>query len=247
MSFRQGARQFFERRGAPAWTNPYVTDGLVAMWDGEWNAGGGVHDANATVWRDLSGYGYDLSLPSSFSAGLDYMLASAAYGAVLRRPQSVYEAIVASGGYTIDVAFDASGAYGGVLATVGNENQISVFQRTRVSCVASNKYNGSGTNQTLAYSMVGSSDANTWCLRVVLGTSTEIYKNGGYNNGGMAGGIAGLQYPQYVGLGVGSSYPNANNGASGGKYHCVRLYSRALAAAEIAANYAIDKARFSLP
>ena len=24
------------------WTNPYVTDGLVAMWDGEWNAGGGV-------------------------------------------------------------------------------------------------------------------------------------------------------------------------------------------------------------
>ena len=22
------------------WTNPYVTDGLVAMWDAEWNVGG---------------------------------------------------------------------------------------------------------------------------------------------------------------------------------------------------------------
>ena len=32
-----------------------------------------------------------------------------------------------------------------------------------------------------------------------------------------------------------------------GQYHCLRLYSRALTAAEIAHNYAIDKARFNLP
>ena len=31
-----------------------------------------------------------------------------------------------------------------------------------------------------------------------------------------------------------------------GDIHCVRLYSRALSAAEIAANYAVDKARFNL-
>ena len=29
------------------WKNPYVTDGLVAMWDGEWNVGGGVISATA--------------------------------------------------------------------------------------------------------------------------------------------------------------------------------------------------------
>ena len=44
------------------WVNPYVPDGLVAMWDGEWNAGGGVHDPNATVWKDLSGNGYDMNV-----------------------------------------------------------------------------------------------------------------------------------------------------------------------------------------
>ena len=33
--------------------NPYVADGLVAMWDGEWNAGWGVHDDNASSWIDL--------------------------------------------------------------------------------------------------------------------------------------------------------------------------------------------------
>ena len=31
----------------------YVQDGLVACWDGVENAGAGVHDANATVWKDL--------------------------------------------------------------------------------------------------------------------------------------------------------------------------------------------------
>ncbi len=35
--------------------NPYVTKGLVAMWDGEWNVGIGQHDGNARVWKDLIG------------------------------------------------------------------------------------------------------------------------------------------------------------------------------------------------
>lgn len=38
---------------------PYVTNGLIAYWDGIWNAGLGQHDDNATVWKDLSGNGFD--------------------------------------------------------------------------------------------------------------------------------------------------------------------------------------------
>lgn len=45
--------------GGGGWKNPYVTDGLIAMWDGEWNAGPGKHDASATVWKDLAG-SYDV-------------------------------------------------------------------------------------------------------------------------------------------------------------------------------------------
>ena len=33
----------------------YVQDGLIAMWDGIENAGWGVHDSNATAWKDLIG------------------------------------------------------------------------------------------------------------------------------------------------------------------------------------------------
>ncbi len=35
--------------------NPYVTKGLVAMWDGEWNAAIGKHDSKAMKWKDLVG------------------------------------------------------------------------------------------------------------------------------------------------------------------------------------------------
>ena len=40
----------------------YVQDGLIAMWDGIENAGWGVHDPNATVWKDLVG---SLDIPLS--------------------------------------------------------------------------------------------------------------------------------------------------------------------------------------
>lgn len=36
------------------WKNPYITDGLIGMWDGEWNAGGGVHDDNCVNWINLA-------------------------------------------------------------------------------------------------------------------------------------------------------------------------------------------------
>ena len=43
-------------------TNPYITDGLIAMWDGTWNIGLGTHDEMTTVWRDITGNGYDIPI-----------------------------------------------------------------------------------------------------------------------------------------------------------------------------------------
>ena len=40
----------------------YLTEGLALRLDGIDNAGGGVHDASATVWKDLSGNGRDATL-----------------------------------------------------------------------------------------------------------------------------------------------------------------------------------------
>ena len=44
-----------------AGTSSYVQDGLIACWDGIENAGAGVHDGSATVWKDVV-VGYEFSL-----------------------------------------------------------------------------------------------------------------------------------------------------------------------------------------
>lgn len=45
--------------GAASVENPYYEENLIAQWDGIWNAGLGVHDDNATTWKDLAG-SYDV-------------------------------------------------------------------------------------------------------------------------------------------------------------------------------------------
>lgn len=51
--------------------NPYITDGLIAHWDGIWNAGIGLHDSNAAVWKDLAGVQGDMPIPQTLSVGDD--------------------------------------------------------------------------------------------------------------------------------------------------------------------------------
>ena len=63
---------FLAARRKKGWTNPYVTDGLVAMWDGEWNVAGGVHDATATSWKDLVGSN-DARIAEGGSWGSSYL------------------------------------------------------------------------------------------------------------------------------------------------------------------------------
>ena len=59
-------------KGAEGWVNPYVTEGLIGFWDGEWNVAGGVHGDSAETWADLSGSGRDATLSGTYSWGENY-------------------------------------------------------------------------------------------------------------------------------------------------------------------------------
>lgn len=63
------------------WRNPYITDGLIAMWDGEWNTGGGKHSNSASSICDLSGNNHALSLSNaSYSIGGNYVAFTSGFG-----------------------------------------------------------------------------------------------------------------------------------------------------------------------
>ena len=57
------AAMFIAGAACAATSASYVQRGLIAQWDGIDNAGTGVHDPNATVWKDLKG-NLDMTLTS---------------------------------------------------------------------------------------------------------------------------------------------------------------------------------------
>lgn len=221
-----GARQFFSRKPAPAWTNPYVTDGLVAMWDGEWNAGGGVHDASATTWKDLVGNN-DLEIYGTVS---DYGVSN----------QGKYCAALKSGAIdniaSIEVCHDFAGGrveYA-IIACSG------AIDTTRMGLV---HYGNSRAFQTYSNVFWDFPNIQAAMHSTVSATTSGCYV-GGVALQPASHGTDAWNNPSVVGIGGRASSGAYNFIAT---YNCIRFYNRALTAAEIAANYAIDKARFNLP
>lgn len=238
----------FKVEKAPSWTNPYVTDGLMAFWDGEWNSGGGLHDATSNTIVDVSGNGRDATLASGWSVGDKSFIASDRYSVGIARKAGEFDELVAAGGYTIECVFKPNGT--GDACYIGNGCGFGAYSGTLFRHQAVNQYRGSGVSATVAYDTRQDIVGNSWhfALSVSLGLSTKTFVNGSLgNNRANVGGLVGDLYPQYVGLTINGVWRNANAGITGGgEFYCVRYYKGALTDEQIAANYAVDKARFNL-
>ena len=220
-----GAWGLGRKRG---WTNPYVTAGLIAMWDGEWNAGPGVHDPNATVWNDLVGSD-DMSFnltPTVDADGFTYPDRGYSSSSIARTLNA----------YTIEICGD--------LRHKTNTNDVFSFQR-KVEAQSSYgvPYIILGSAPDFFYSPVNNVPTiySTVALTVDEGTKGTSFASGIQLPGANVVLIA-----DSVFVIVNSLRTRIGNSQSR-KFHAIRLYSRALTADEIAANYAVDKQRFNLP
>ena len=234
------AKQIFLGRCAKAaWQNPYVTDGLVAQYDGEWNAGGGVHDAAAKTWKDLSGNGNDCTL-SQWATWTDNGIVC---------DGSHYAAMAPSAG--IEDTWYCEIVYDRVLTTygyfcyftthsIGSSQNSSPFQISfKGSAVMLN--NGSvikdGAYVSSYYDNIplkASMSVDFFNVKLRINNVDQLassgYENWSQTTIGEIGGRAARTSNVYKGT-----------------INSIRLYSRAPTAEEIAANYAIDKERFKLP
>ena len=216
------------------WKNPYVTDGLVAMWDGEWNAGGGIHDPNATTWGDISENGHDIALTAgSFGAKSFICDGRAGFGDTITSDILTIE-------FVGKTTLNSSQLCAGLKLNPSNTNLYRRFIG----------FFSSGT--ALQFGQAGpriSTELNTLLYGAEVFTSATdvigtLYKNGlqttsiGSGSGFTTGGEPRICIG---GVANGPAYPFK------GEINRISIYSRALSASEIAANYAIDKARFGLP
>lgn len=209
------------------WKNPYVTDGLVAMWDGEWNAGPELHDPNVLTWVDISGNGHDMSLVSNVRiVGTNYIQRrdGYAYAGIVSIPNSSWSHVEAclsrSMGHALDLGFPS----------VHRE-----IHRTSTRTF----FNGNSlwVNHALSYCISVGYGTDGIALSCYLDGTQVTFGSGGSAYSALSGSKEGV-----IRLGH-----DNNSWGFAGRYYNIRLYSRALTAAEIAANYAIDKARFNLP
>ena len=247
----KGSRLLAETHGG-GWQNPYVTDGLIAMWDGEWNAGGGVHDANATTWVDLSGNGIDMISNGEPNFGANYVTSTKVENLWHTDETNLVDGIFTNGTFTIEHAIQMADTrasqklamLGGGALTQGICAQTAQTGDGRVGGEV--RVQGSGSTST--YASLGFSG------------KLEIHGDGsayGFSYTDWSGGTTSRSAPisslpvGYVSkrfaIGYRYTYSSDSPTVNGMKFYCIRVYNRALTAAEIAANYAIDKARFNLP
>lgn len=245
------ARASFFISRAKRWNNPYVTDGLVAQYDGEWNAGGGVHDASAKKWRNLAGDSrLDLDI-TGMVVGDDYVDTNARTSKtqhVLPQTDFTIEIVGASIKKTSWTQIEYWLTYesdGSMPLGFGPTNSwlSMLFYRygTTAGKCDTSSYDTKG-DFTVLNGWSGSSRSS--------GSQPVFYKNGvqlPFSSWVPRQGAFSASQYNALGIGVkrwanGSVASNTNSM----KLCEVRFYNRALTAAEIATNNAIDKARFNL-
>ena len=223
------------------WKNPYVTDGLVAMWDAEWNAGGGKHDATQRM-IDLSGNGAMATvLAGSPEMNANYIQLDG--HSAFQFTASPQIAALTKNAATIEIAVKFE-------STV--ENEFALYLEPTYSII----YSCFGYRIAGRYGLFASFWGSTYPQLEIMKpwptyahlyacTSTASRSVHYINNAQKKSASQSDHRPfavscssGYIGFGYGNYMK--------GKFYSARLYSRTLAAAELAANYAIDKARFGL-
>ena len=240
------AKQIYLGRSAKAapTAKSYVQDGLIAMWDGIENAGWGVHDAAATTWKDLIS-GIDFTFGSGMTWGTDYATTagSEVVGTLNKSNTSLFGRILGASAqgnfeYCLAKGIDTLNPYW----TNGSSQGILFYLRMLNNMVAVRNQNGAmnGAGSFFWNTRMTKDVLHTMAFSMASGEKCKLYVDGEYKE---------------------SSSANCNfavNLLSTGNYamqfkirqektHCVRVYSRALSADELAANSAIDKERFNLP
>lgn len=241
------------------WKNPYVTDGLVAMWDGEWNAGGGMHSDARVITNIVSGI--SMSIPTSgFTVGYDYIETGAGTSLVLDEVLPVSS----DTDFTIETVgccmskpsnyLNLSGlctlrGKGGVgMWRVGGEGASGVvIGSVQLSSDGKLHFYGAPSNNNTAMSEAYAETFGVLKTRTAIfsinSTSNILY----YYNGIAKSGVSTIAYTE-PGLSTDLykvSVPTAATCVV--RWSNIRVYRRIISAAEIAHNYAVDKARFNLP
>ena len=232
--------RFFLRAGVDAPAD-YVGNGLVTWLDGIDNAGTGVHDPSATVWKDKAGT-LDFVFtnnPSWNPAGNALRVAGAS--AVSVKPVSAYRTVEAMYRSTTSsgrcVFFSNCRDYTGDCRHFVIDGGWSSFTYFDAVYGQPGRYLSYPYDSRRIRSVAATYNAS-WRTDALFLGGNELPSAGYYNNWGngqLTVGVIGSRGPSWNGA---SDYPWT------GELYTLRLYSRVLTPAELRANHRLDLVRY---
>ena len=252
---KMGCTDLFHRITA----KDYVQSGLVAMWDGIENAGWGVHDANATTWKDLIGTA-DVEYTGTLSESIGYW-GDKGFFAVAKGDYSFRRAIsqewlsALDGPITVDGVFTVndSGANNSVILQIAKASATNdgiMFSAYNSAAIMSSVTGAWASNRSTIQlgSNFSYSGHKIYCAMIADATQVKAvaFLDGVKMEGKAQARSAILSDTDTLSIGTYAVSVLRTRTATG-EYNRFNIYSRALTADEIARNYNIDKARFNLP
>ena len=209
----------------------YVQDGLVACWDGVENAGTGLHDANATVWKDLVG-GREFTL-TGVTVGDNRMTfagAKTSYGSLNATDAAVF--LAATNG-TVEVAY-ASTQSGNAIQTLIQGPTESGVAMTLLNQKLLLAYVATTNGYSISYGM----STNTTAIRYTGARPTGAFQNASALSASTSTSTGGSKTTATIGM------RSDAQGVFKGHIFCIRVYNRHLTADELASNRELDLDRF---
>ena len=218
---------------------PYVTDGLVAMWDGIWNVGIGEHDEDSSTWKDLAS-GLDTVLPSVAYVP-DSCIGFTGNSDVTYNVSQETLDVLMSADVTIEACLYICPAPGAPYRIIFVTSGWEIYIYTPRTASSSQKY--------IFYNYYGRASSvdsildadGTFLGTMTLTCSTDAMMGTRYKNGLYSTKATFSSIPQSEITSLTSRF------WSGVRVYSIRIYNRPLSAEEVSYNYAIDKERFGMP
>ena len=215
----------------------YVQDGLVACWDGIENAGAGVHEDNATVWKDLvAGREFTLNNVTVDANCMTFAGNNTSYG-ILSATDTASTFLAAKSG-TLEIVYRSRTGTGSQVimqSTASAGMAFAIWETSKILPYTS----GSQTSQ-LSFSFTAGTVTNLVAVRYVSGAPVAAIANGSALSPANASSWASPGSETVIG----TRHSRSGSNAFPGSIYAIRLYDRQLTDPEILANQSIDRQRF---
>ena len=221
-------------------TSDYIQNGLIACWDGIENAGAGIHDGNATVWKDVVG-GRKFTLHNVIVSTdrMTFNGEATSYGNLSATDTTA--TFVAAKNGTMEIVYASrDGTVSQILLQSSSSSGLSF-----ASWVSSGYYYiipfcGSAAQPIFDFS--SGTATNSVSVRYSDGKPVSALANG-YSLSTTNNNYYGTTGNETI-IGTRTSKKTPH---FPGSIYCIRLYSRQLSSEEVTANVAIDRIRFEGP